>query len=100
MTTRKQKRGELTDHVKEVSKKLLGYEISKTELRFLPYIQYELMNSRKLDQNKISLEEREIWLKWQEKGYVSGGVSGMSVSEGFWGIMCKILWTAYVDLRD
>ncbi len=35
-----QKRGQLTDRIKERSKELLGYEMDVKELRLMVYIQY------------------------------------------------------------
>lgn len=42
--TATQSRGQLTERVKLLSKKLLGYEIEKTELRLMPYIIVTMMD--------------------------------------------------------
>lgn len=38
----------------------MGYEINKTELRLMPYIQNVMVNSQKLDICKINQEERYL----------------------------------------
>lgn len=62
-----QKRGQLTDRIKEKSLELLGYEITQKELRLIPYLQYQMVNEQKIDPRKIDEEEREILSKWREK---------------------------------
>lgn len=93
-----QLRGQLTSRIKEKSKELFGYEISQVELRLIPYLQYVMINSQKLDINKISPEERKIISKWRAAGYIDGGASGMRITKEFWNIMNEILFLGYVDL--
>lgn len=93
-----QKRGQLTQRVKDLSKELFGYEISKEELRLLPYIQYTMMNEQRIDPNKISSEERKILSDWRKKEWIDGGASGLAITKDFWGKMNQILFLAYVDL--
>lgn len=106
-----QGRGQLTERVKEKSKELFGYEMSVRELRLLPFIQYTLTNSQKLDPSSLNKEEQEILAKFVEKGFIIDGVNGMGramISEGvklritktFWNNICEILWLGYVDLTD
>ena len=93
-----QKRGQLTDRIKKKSKELFGYEINKTELRLMPYIQYVMTNNQKIDTNYINSEEREILSKWREAGYIEGGASGLKITEEFWNIICAIIMLGYVDI--
>lgn len=90
-------RGAITGRVSEASKAFYGRPIAQDELRLLPYIQYEMVNSRKLDPNKISPREREIMSFWREKGWIEGGASGLYISKPFWDFICEMLWIAYVD---
>lgn len=93
-----QKRGMLTERIKEKSKELLGYEISQKELRLMPYIIHVMMNEQKLDPEKIDQEERKIMADWREKQWVEGGASGLNVSHYFWTSICEIVMLGYVDI--
>lgn len=93
-----QKRGMLTDRIKAASKELLGYEIGTRELRLMPYIMHVMMNSQKIEPNKINQEEREILQKWREAGLIEGGASGLRITRQFWNIICEIVRLGYVDI--
>lgn len=96
-----QKRGQLTQRIKDKSKELLGYEISLAELRLLPYVQYVSVNDQKFDLNKINAEELDILSNWHEKGYLEGGqVTSLKVTKEFWSILNEILFLGYVDLHE
>ena len=92
----KTNRGVVNGTIIELSKKLLGYEITRTELRLMPYIQFTMMNAQKLEPNRINGEERDVLNKWKKKGWVNGGASGMSITKEFWDAINSILWLAYV----
>jgi hypothetical protein len=94
------KRGQMTEYIALRSKELLGYEITVRELRLMPYIMYVLMNEQKLDPNKITAEEREIFIKWKKAGHLAGGMTGLSVTREFWDIMCSIVFLGYVAYRE
>ena len=93
-------RGELTDKVKQLSKKLLGYEIDVTELRLMPYVHYVMMNSQKIDPTHCNDDDRKILRKWKTAGYVKGSMSGMAITTEFWDIMNEILFLSYVAYRN
>lgn len=93
-------RGQLTPEVQELAKQHLNREISLRELRLMPYVQYTLMNSQKIDPNKINGEEREILSKWKKSGWCEGGMTGFAVSKDFWDAINQILWVGYVDYED
>ena len=92
-----QKRGQLTDRIKQKSKELLKYEITTTELRLMPYIQFTMVNNQKIEPIKINEEERKILSKWRELGYIEGGASGLSITKEFWDIINEIIFLGYVD---
>ena len=94
-----QKRGQLTDRIKEKSKELLGYEMNVRELRLMPYIQYVMGNNQKLEINKINDEERKILRKWKKAGYAEGGASGLRITREFWNIINEIIFLGYVDIN-
>lgn len=105
-----QKRGQLTDRIKEKSKELLGYEINVTELRLIPYIQYTLVNSQKLNPHHINLDDQKILSKWVSMGFITDGVTKqkgrpiqsevakLKVTKEFWDAMVEIIYLGYVQL--
>ena len=93
-----QKRGQLTDRIKEKSKELLGYEITQIELRLMPYIQYQMTNEQKINPNNINTDEKKILQKWRNNQHIDGGASGLKISKHFWDIICEILFLGYVDV--
>lgn len=109
-TLQTQKRGQLTDRIKEKSISLLGYEISQVELRLMAYAQYTLINSQILKSEHINEADREILTEWVSKGFVLSGVSPekgrpmksegakFKITKSFYDAMSEILWLGYVDL--
>lgn len=106
-----QKRGQLTDRIKQKSIELFGYEMSQNELRLLPYIQYTACNDQRLNTSNINGLEQTILARYVEKGYIVDGVSNCGrpmISEGvklritkdFWVKMCEIIYLGYVDLKN
>lgn len=93
-----QGRGVLTQRIKDKSKELLGYEICVRELRFMPYVLTVMMNSQKIEINKINQEEREFLQKWRKAGHAEGGAGGLQITEEFWNILCEIVRLGYVDI--
>ncbi len=94
----KQMRGGLTKRIKDKSKELLGYEISQTELRLMPYVQYVMVNDQKISRRHCNQDDREVLQKWREAGHIEGGASGLQITEEFWNIICEIIRLGYVDL--
>jgi len=93
-----QRRGRISDRIKQRSLDLLGYEISQVELRLMPYILNVMMNDQRIDPRKINHEERGILSKWRKAGYLAGGMSLMEVTKEFWDILCEIAFLGYVDI--
>lgn len=93
-----QLRGQLTDRIKEKSKELLGYEISKAELRLMPYIQYIIVNEQKINPSHINADERKIISKWKEFGFLKGGIKELNITKHFWDIITELIYLGYVDL--
>jgi hypothetical protein len=88
-------RGELTARVQSAAKASLGREITIRELRLMPYVQYTMVNERRLEPRHINQEERDILAKWRKAGWIEGGASGLSMTKEFWTAMHEILWVAY-----
>jgi len=93
-----QKRGQLTDRIREKSNELLGYKITQQELRLLPYLQYVMVNEQRIDPNRINADERKILSKWREAGHIEGGASGLAMTKEFWDIITELIFLGYVDL--
>lgn len=113
MTTQtEQLRGQLTDRIREKSIELLGYDISQNELRLMPYIQYQLVNKKRLSPAHLKDEEKAILANWVDKGYILDGVTGglgrpmmsegakLEVTKEFWNILSEIVYLGYVDLHE
>lgn len=94
-----QGRGMITERIKEKSKLLLGYEISQNELRFMPYLQFVMVNNAMLDLRKISPEEVEILEKWRGLNFIGGELPMITMSEKFWDIINHLIYLGYVDLN-
>lgn len=92
-------RGCLSLTVSQKASELLGCDITTTELRLMPYVQYVMVNDQMIDPNKVNPEERKILQKWRRRGWISGGVSGLAMSKEFWDAIHEILWISYVT-RD
>ena len=97
-TLTEQKRGQLTDRIREKSNELLGYKITQQELRLLPYLQYQMVNEQRIDPNSINTDERKILSKWREAGHIEGGASGLGMTKEFWDIITELIFLGYVDL--
>jgi hypothetical protein len=93
-------RGVLTHEIRLLSKELLGYEITQSDLRLMPYIQYVMMNEQKINPAHISGDERKILSFWRKQGFMEGGASGLSITKHFWDGINQILWLAYVNLQQ
>ena len=53
-------RGFLNEKIQLEAKEVLGREITQTELRLYPYIDYVIKNGGYCDRSKLSREERQI----------------------------------------
>ena len=96
----RQLRGDLTKRIKVKSKELLGYEITQTELRLMPYILTVMMNEQRIVPRHCSQDDREVLSKWRKAGHTEGGASSLQITEEFWNIICEIIRLGYVDLSD
>jgi hypothetical protein len=89
-------RGMLTTDVDKIAKRFLGRSITLRELRLIPYVQYVMVNERKLEPRHINQEERQVLRKWKDEGHIEGGASGLAITKHFWDFMCEALFVAYV----
>lgn len=93
-------RGQLTTLIKQRAQELLGYEISQTELRLIPYAHHTMLNSQAIDPCRINGEERAILGDWRERGFIEGGAAGMAITREFYDAMNELIWLGYVAYRE
>lgn len=93
------KHRQLTEKIQQIAKEKLGYEITIKELRFMPYIQYVMVNEQRIDPRKIIKEEKSILSEWRRAGYIGGDVGGnLTITKQFWDIISDIIFEGYVDI--
>lgn len=91
------KRGQLTTGIQLMAVKFWGRNITQTELRLYPYVHSCAINARRLDPEKINLEEREIMQLWKATDHFSGGISydSLYLSKEFFDFINDMLYYAY-----
>lgn len=95
-------RGVNTLEVQEYAKKFLGRDFMASELRLIPYIQYKMVNERKINFEQINRDENKILVMWRKAGYLEGGRINdpeIRVSKEFWDFMNGVLWLAYANYK-
>lgn len=94
-------RGQLTRAVADKSRELIGREVTLTELRLIPYVQYCMLNEGYLEPRQINRDEREVLSQWREEGHLLAGGASKSVrletTKAFWDFMNEMLWLAYAQ---
>lgn len=76
------------------------YGLTQAEVRLMPYLQYCLMNDRRLDLRRVSKDELKILDKWAEEGKISYGLLYLVCTKEFWDFMAEILWLSYADFEN
>lgn len=90
-------RGKITKQITDEAKALLGInEITTSELRLMPYLQYSVINNLNIDPNKINHVERAILSTWRKRGWIVGGASDLRITEKFWKAINRLIWLGYV----
>lgn len=89
-------RGQLTEEINNMAKSFLGREITTTELRLYPYLDFVMKNEQHIDPRKINAEETVILSTLRKEGHISGGASGMSMTKEFYDYIQGIIWLGYV----
>lgn len=97
-----QKRGELTERVSKKAKDMLGREITRVELRLMPYIHYRANNEQTIDMERVNDDEISIMSKWEAAGWMKldrrSSRPRLTITKKFYDAMNEILWLAYVDV--
>ena len=103
------KRGQLTDGIQEIAKSFLGREITLTELRLYPYLDFVMKNEQWIDPSKISREERHILSQLRREGHIDyysetyddkSMRKYLSLSKEFYDYINRVLWFSYVVQED
>lgn len=92
----KSNRGVLTKEIQVKANDLLGREITVKELRLMPYLQYVMVNYRKFDNHRISMEEWQIIGKWRDAGLIAIVGNEVRITLEFWRIINELVFMAYV----
>lgn len=89
-------RGAYTEEIKN------KYDITVTELRLIPYLQYLIVNRYPVSPEKITTEEREVLKKWRDEGKITFSTQiTCSCTKEFWDFMNEVLWDSYAaQLKD
>ena len=90
-------RGVLTDEVAIMGEAVLGHELTVTELRLIPYVQFCAVNQQRIDRARVSAEEKAILKDWTERGLCRCYPWNVEVAptRGFWQFLCDVLFEAY-----
>lgn len=88
--------GQLNYRVQILAREFLGREMSVTELRLIPYVQYVMVNEQVIDIRKCNRADRNVLQLWREAGHIEGGASGLAITKEFWDFMSEVLWLTYV----
>lgn len=92
-------RGIVTSSVNEKAKKFLGREITVTELRLYPYIDYCLKNGGFYDRKKIDHTENQILIKLENEKHIDRCGNMFFISKEFYDFMNDVLWDSYVETK-
>lgn len=89
-------RGMLNEKIQELAKEFLGREITTTELRLYPYLDYLMKNTQRIDPKSVNQEDRDVLKFLREEGHIEGGASGLAMTKEFYDYINQVLWHGYV----
>lgn len=91
-------RGQLNEDVQKLSQAFFGRDITLTELRLFPYIDYCLKNGGKFDPRKINAQEVDICCEYTKKypQHFNFTLCEIEISKEFYQFIQDVLWIAYV----
>ncbi len=89
-------RGILTEDIQKIAKAFLGREITTTELRLYPYLDYQMKNEQRVDPRRLNQEDRNILRILREERHIDGGASGLKMTKEFFDYINQVLWLGYV----
>jgi len=89
-------RGALTEDIQKLAKNFLGREISTTELRLYPYLDFTMKNTQRIDPRVINQDDRDVLKTLKTEGHIEGGASGLGMTKEFYDYINQVLWQGYV----
>lgn len=89
-------RGMLNEDAQRLAKEFLGRDITRTELRLYPYLDYLMKNEQKIDPQRLNQEDRDILKVLKQEGHIEGGMSGLAMTKEFYDYINQVLWHTYV----
>lgn len=91
-------RGMVTDELKQLYQFKTQRELTKNELRLLPFILHCVLNGGKLLQQQISSEEIEILEQLEDQGFLfyQRMADTIAVTFDFYDTICEILKHSYL----
>lgn len=93
-------RGKLTGDIAKKAKEFLGREITEDEFRLYPYLQYQMVNERRIDPRRINQVEREVMSKLRAEGHIEGGAGGLAMTREFYLFISDLLFDGYAAYDD
>ena len=90
------RRGGLSPQIQALCKEFLGREITVTELRLMPYIDFVMKNEQRIDPRKVNQEDRDILSVLRKEGHIEGGWSGLAITKEYYDFVQQVLWLGYV----
>lgn len=89
-------RGKLTEQIQTLAKEFLGREITTTELRLYPYLDYVIKNEQIIKPTHCNGEDRKVLAELRAARHIEGGASGLSMTKEFYDYINQVLWYSYV----
>lgn len=89
-------RGQLTDEIQGLAKGFLGREITTTELRLYPYLDYLMKNEQRIDPQRCNQADKDVLSVLRQEGHIEGGASGLAMTKEFYDYINQVLWYGYV----
>lgn len=92
-------RGILNEKIQFKAKEVLGREITQTELRLYPYIDYVIKNGGYCDRSKLSREEQQLLYEYPERLLNKDYGGYIHISKEFYSFIQHCLWESYVEFK-
>jgi hypothetical protein len=99
-------RGCLNDKIQDLAKKFLKREITTTELRLYPYLDYVMKNYQWIDPRKINSDDRTVMAQLRSENYIDyhtevfedkPAKTYLNLTKEFYDYMCQVLWYGYIE---
>lgn len=89
-------RGILTKEIQEQAKTFLNREITTTELRLYPYLDYVVKNEGCMKFSHVNIDEMYVLGKLLQEGHLKFVGAKIFLTKKFYDFIQNILWKSYV----